>query len=103
MTAETLLRELQSRGFVLTPEPPDGLRVNAPRGALTPELRATLAAHKPESIALLSRAEAQPTTEGVAPMPSPKTPTPQQVAESAARWLTLPRLLRDLLAIWPGP
>jgi len=52
VTAEALLQELQSRGVQLTPEG-DRIRYRAPRGALTPELRARLSEHKGEVLSVL--------------------------------------------------
>jgi hypothetical protein len=48
-----LMSELTARGIKLRPVP-DGLRYEAPRGALTPELRAELAKHKAELLAMLA-------------------------------------------------
>jgi hypothetical protein len=55
MTPLELLVALRRRGIDLTVDG-ERLRVEAPRGALTPELRRTLAEHKPELIAELSQA-----------------------------------------------
>ena len=52
MTAEALLHELHSRGVQLTPEG-DRIRYRAPRGALTPDLKARLREHKGEVLAVL--------------------------------------------------
>ena len=52
MTAEALLQELWSRGVRLTPEG-DRIRYCAPRGALTPELRARLSEHRGEVLSVL--------------------------------------------------
>lgn len=57
MTPAVLLRELERRGVRLTPRPDDRLNVQTPAGALTDELRAALAEHKPALRALLSEAE----------------------------------------------
>ena len=54
MSAAELLNELKSRGVSLEANG-DRLRVDAPRGAITPELRRTLAAHKAELLGLLQR------------------------------------------------
>jgi len=54
VTATTLLEELRQLGA--TAAVVDGrLRIEAPRGRVTPELRATLATHKAELLALLTR------------------------------------------------
>jgi len=50
-----LLDDLRQRGVVLKVEDEDRLRVEAPRGALTPALHATLKAHKQEVIEELRR------------------------------------------------
>jgi len=52
MQASELLRELRGRGVALYPTT-QGIRYEAPRGALTPDLRAKVAAHRPELIRLL--------------------------------------------------
>ena len=52
MIAFEVLTEWRNRGIELTVA--DGeLRYRAPRGVLTPELRATLSAHKAELVAML--------------------------------------------------
>jgi hypothetical protein len=56
MTAASILTELRTRGVELIPEG-TGLRCRAPRGTLTPELRQTIADHKPELLAALTAAE----------------------------------------------
>ncbi|MGD0946783.1 MAG: hypothetical protein ABSA52_05065 [Candidatus Binatia bacterium] len=53
MTAVTLLDELRRRRVELIPEGV-GLRYRAPKGALTPDLRQALAAHKVELLSLLT-------------------------------------------------
>lgn len=58
MSAETLLRELTDRGASLTREGPC-LRVRAPRGILTQDVREALAVHKPAILELLSLARLQ--------------------------------------------
>jgi len=52
-TAE-LLNDLQTRGVILFPTP-EGIRYEAPRGVMTPTLRAALAAHKGELLKLLAK------------------------------------------------
>ena len=52
MTAAALLDELQARGAVLTVNG-DRIQVEAPRAAITPELRAALVEHKPDILRLL--------------------------------------------------
>jgi hypothetical protein len=57
MDATELLADLRRRGLVLVPDG-DTLRYR-PRNALTPELRAAVAAHKLELLALLADDEAE--------------------------------------------
>ncbi len=52
MTAVALLAELRERGATVAVVG-DRLRIEAPRGVLTPELRTRLAAAKPELLALV--------------------------------------------------
>ncbi len=56
MSADELLIELKARGVSLEVDG-DRLRVDAPKGAVTPELREALAAHKAEVLALLTITE----------------------------------------------
>lgn len=53
MSAAGLLDELEAAGVRLYPSEPGGLRVDAPRGVITPEIRDSLRRHKAEIIALL--------------------------------------------------
>ncbi len=53
MSATELLNELSARGVTLRPAP-DGIRYQAPRGALTPELRERLVASKPAVLEILA-------------------------------------------------
>jgi hypothetical protein len=53
MTAAALLTELRNRGAAVAVVG-DRLRVEAPVGTVTPEMREALAAHKPELLRLLS-------------------------------------------------
>ena len=53
MTAAELITELEARG-VLIEVTGDRLRVDAPKGAITPELRAALTARKAEVLAILN-------------------------------------------------
>jgi hypothetical protein len=52
VTAEALLQELHSRGVQLAPEG-DRIRYRAPRGVLTPDLKAKLSEHKAEVLSVL--------------------------------------------------
>jgi len=53
MSAAALLDEFEGAGVRLIPTGTDGLRVDAPRGVITPEVRDSLQRHKAEIIALL--------------------------------------------------
>ena len=55
-------------GILLAVTDDKQLRVEAPRGALTPELRAALVDQKPTLLAVLSRLEAMRATAGQAPI-----------------------------------
>ena len=61
MTPAELLTELGRRGVVLTADG-DSLNIDAPRGAVTPELLAALREHKPRLIRFLQPPE--PVTDG---------------------------------------
>ena len=54
MTAYNLLSELRQAGVVVKASGTDRLVVDAPKGALTPDLRAALAEHKKELLAILT-------------------------------------------------
>lgn len=58
MNAAKLIEELRSRGVTLEAAG-DRIRVDAPKGALTPELRLVLTDRKVEIIALLKSGEAE--------------------------------------------
>lgn len=60
MSAYDLLSELRRAGVVVKASGNDRLVVDAPKGALTPDLRAALATHKKELLAILSLTEAKP-------------------------------------------
>ena len=53
MSALALLRDLRSAGAVLEARG-DRLHVDAPAGLITPEMRVSLARHKPELLAMLA-------------------------------------------------
>lgn len=53
MTPQETLAELQRRGVLLEPDG-EGLRYQAPRGALTPELRQAMLEGKTELLALVT-------------------------------------------------
>lgn len=65
MNAAELLSELERRGVALEAAG-DRLRFDAPRGALTPELRTAMAEHKAELLGLLDRRVHAGTTDLVA-------------------------------------
>ncbi len=56
----SLLTELAGRGIKLKLDGDDGLEVQAPRGSLTPELRAELVTHKQEIVSWLARSRGGP-------------------------------------------
>jgi hypothetical protein len=74
MTARNLLSELREKGVAVKTSGEDRLVIDAPKGAITPELRSALAEHKAELLQLLkSEQQAQaPTT--------PKTHAPEIAA-----------------------
>lgn len=53
MNAKTLLTRLNSMGVMLTAHTPGKLKIDAPKGAISPSLRAALSQYKQELIALL--------------------------------------------------
>jgi len=63
MSAYNLLSELRQAGVVVKASGNDRLVVDAPKGALTPDLRAALAAHKKELLAILTVTEQRPALE----------------------------------------
>ncbi len=71
MTAYNLLSELRQAGVVVKASGTDRLVVDAPRGALTPDLRTALATHKKELLAILMVTEQKAAPEvGLAHEPS---------------------------------
>ena len=63
MTAYNLLSELRQAGVVVKASGTDRLVVDAPKGALTPDLRTALATHKKELLAILMVTEEKPAPE----------------------------------------
>src|SRR5436305_6095660 len=53
MTASGLLSQLRESGVEIKISGDDRLVIDAPRGAITPELRSALASHKPELLQIL--------------------------------------------------
>ena len=79
MTARNLLSELREKGVEVKASGDDRLVINAPKGAITPELRSALAAHKVELLQIL-KSEPQP-PEPIAPAPAElKTHAPEVAA-----------------------
>ena len=70
MTVSELFAELRRRRIKLIPEIGDGLRYRAPEGALTPELRAEILAHRSEVIRSLRDLKPGP---GLAPVEEPSS------------------------------
>jgi hypothetical protein len=84
MTARNLLSELRQKGVEVKASGDDRLVIDAPKGAITPELRSALAAHKVELLQIL-KSEQQPPApiapEPIAPAPAAlKTHAPEVVA-----------------------
>jgi TubC N-terminal docking domain len=84
MTARNLLSELREKGVEVKTSGDDRLIIDAPKGAITPELRSALAAHKVELLQLL-KSEQQPpaaiTPAPIAPeLSEPKTHAPEVAA-----------------------
>jgi colicin import membrane protein len=88
MTARNLLSELRQKGVEIRASGDDRLVIDAPKGAITPELRSALAAHKGELLQIL-KSEQQPAAP-VAPEPiasappALKTHAPEVVAAPVA-------------------
>lgn len=68
MTLQELIAETSKAGIVLVPMG-DRLRVKAPAGALTPELRAELTANKPALLDVLLRLDGMRANERHVPVP----------------------------------
>ncbi len=81
MTARNLLSELREKGVEVKTSGDDRLVIDAPKGAITTELRSALAAHKVELLQIL-KSEQQPQAPAlIAPEPSePKTHAPEVAA-----------------------
>jgi hypothetical protein len=72
MTAADLLTSCRERGIVLIDEG-ENLRFRAPRGAMTPDLKAALARHKRELLAMLRESIDQEMSLGTGPEVSAET------------------------------
>ena len=68
MTIQEILTTTERAGIVLSAVG-DRLRVKAPSGALTDDLRATLAEHKPALLDVLFRLEGMRANTGLVPIP----------------------------------
>lgn len=68
MTAQALVTMCHKAGVLLTVTDDAHLRVEAPRGVLTPELRAALVDQKPTLLAVLARLEDMRATAGQTPI-----------------------------------
>ncbi len=68
MTADKLLTTCRQAGIILAAAG-DNLDVDAPKGAITQEIRAALLAQKPELLAVLSRLQCMRATVGQVPIP----------------------------------
>src|SRR5437867_1857318 len=71
MTASSLLSQLRELGVEIKVSADDRLVIDAPRGAITPELRSALASHKPELLQIL---KADQTAKVAATTPGPQEP-----------------------------
>src|SRR6266852_5770821 len=60
MTARNLLSELRKKGVEVRTSGDDRLVIDAPKGAITPELRSALAAHKAELLQILKNEQQPP-------------------------------------------
>ncbi|HEY3026288.1 MAG TPA: hypothetical protein VGJ55_09090 [Pyrinomonadaceae bacterium] len=86
MTAYNLLSELRQAGVVVKASGTDRLVVDAPKGALTPDLRTALAAHKKELLAILTVTEKPAPEVGLVHEPSAsetRSVAPYEVATPA--------------------
>jgi hypothetical protein len=89
VTAPDLIDDLKSGGLILSANG-DRLKVDAPAGTVTPALRATLAARKPELLAVLTGKPVASDTPGIAwdPRGGCRVATPPDLRAlcSAAGW-----------------
>src|SRR5438132_1165197 len=94
MTASDLLSQLRELGVEIKVSGDDRLIIDAPKGAITPELRSELASHKPELLQIL-RAEQTPAS----------SVAPQVVAASVAKVVAKPEqsVSEPATAIQPEP
>ena len=86
MTARNLLFELREKGVEVKTSGDDRLVIDAPKGAITPELRSALTAHKAELLQIL-KSEQQPP----APIaPGPIAPAPAELKSHAPKVAAAP-------------
>ncbi len=82
MIARNLLSELRKKGVEVKTSGDDRLVIDAPKGAITPELRNALAAHKVELLQILKSEQQAQASAPIAPGPAePETRAPE-VAEA---------------------
>jgi hypothetical protein len=79
MTARNLLSELREKGVEVKTSGDDRLVIDAPKGAITPELRSALATHKVELLQIL-KSEQQPLASIAPPPAAAKTHAPEVAA-----------------------
>src|SRR5712691_6578076 len=86
MIARNLLSELRKKGIEVRTSGDDRLVIDAPKGAITPELRSALAAHKAELLQVLKNEQQPPAPIAPAPIaPAPaELKTPDVVAAPIA-------------------
>ena len=86
MTAQSLLSQLREKGVQLKVSGADRLVIDAPKGALTSELRSALADHKTEILKTLQsqQQDDQEITEVAPPAVAPTEPAPAEESAPAA-------------------
>ena len=85
MTARNLLSELREKGVEVKTSGGDRLVIDAPKGAITPELRSALAAHKVELLQILKSEQQAQAPAPIAPAPPALKPhVPEVVAAPIA-------------------
>src|SRR5712692_4565015 len=85
MTARNLLSELREKGVEVKTSGDDRLVIDAPKGAITPELRSALATHKAELLQILKGEQQAQARTPIAPEPAQlKTRAPEVTAAPIA-------------------
>ena len=80
MTARNLLSELREKGVEVKTSGDDRLVIDAPKGAITPELRSALAANKVELLEILKSEQQPPASVAPKPVaPAPIAPSTRQL------------------------